>query len=101
MLSNRQGRFTYRGIFFAGPGSDDLLHPRASLLALTNLLSSDDLDPAEDKPWHFYSAQLMHYGLLDTTHKDLAKHRLRNALYLSELQVPPEILDRERRLSRA
>ncbi|KAF2630393.1 hypothetical protein BU25DRAFT_456132 [Macroventuria anomochaeta] len=91
--------FIYRSVLHANPGDGARSCPRATPAELAALLSSDGLEPSKDKPPHFYSAQLIHYGLLVTSDIDLAKHRLRNALHRSELAVPPEIREIEDKMS--
>jgi hypothetical protein len=50
---------------------------------------------AKDPVWHFYSAQLLHYGLPFTKEKNAAKVRLLNAMNAIQLEVPAWVLNLE------
>lgn len=94
----QRDEFLYSSGWSAEAGNNDR-HPRASVTELTALLrpevaqskrakmaiaSSSSTDP----PWHFWTAQLIHYGLQPTKDKNAAKIRLLSALNGDKLQVP-------------
>ncbi|KAH7087847.1 hypothetical protein FB567DRAFT_569751 [Paraphoma chrysanthemicola] len=91
----RRGDFLYSTVFQADPGNSNP-HPRASLAELPALLFPDTSksgksapsSPAKDHPWHFWAAQLLHYGLPMTRDKNRAKMRLLDAMNQGRLEVP-------------
>ncbi|KZM21845.1 uncharacterized protein EKO05_0003132 [Ascochyta rabiei] len=98
----RRDRFLYSSVLYADAGHDNH-HPRASLGELTALLrpeavkgkgkakkpkASEDAEVMKDRPWHFWTAQLLHYGLTATKDKNAAKVRLLSALNEGRLEVP-------------
>ncbi|KAI4160395.1 MAG: hypothetical protein LQ342_005719 [Letrouitia transgressa] len=56
--------------------------------------------PREDKPAHFYEAQLIHYGLKPFTSKETAKKALLEAIENAEgeLKVPDSVKKLEREM---
>ena len=96
-----RGNFIYQRFLFADPGYGGRPHSRACPDYLATLLRPDGPQQAEDKPWHWYRAQLLHYDLLLTFDVELAKHRLLNALNTSELEVPPTIQELESEMQEA
>ena len=105
----RRGDFLYSSVLYADPGNSNH-HPRASVAELAaflrpeapNLYSKgrkpETSSPAKDPPWHFYSAQLIHYGLPVTKDKNTAKVRLLNAMNQFKLEVPAWVLKVEAEL---
>lgn len=98
-------KFLYSSVLYADAGSDNH-HPRASITELTALLrpeapkakkskTSEITEPVRDPPWHFWTAQLIHYGLTATKDKNAAKIRLLGALNGGRLEVPAWILKLE------
>ncbi|KAF2114968.1 hypothetical protein BDV96DRAFT_612972 [Lophiotrema nucula] len=104
----RRGDFLYSSLLYADIGNGNQ-HPRASVAELTNLLRpqqvptakkrknvlsaaseppAQDFSPAKDQVGHFYTAQLVHYGLPQTKDKNTAKVRLLDALNQGKLEVP-------------
>jgi hypothetical protein len=87
---------------------DGNAHPRASTSELTKLLRPQipgkkpkaPITPIKDQVGHWYTAQLVHYGLPRTTVKNTAKVRLLDALNQNKLAVPPEILELEKDLKK-
>jgi hypothetical protein len=102
-LPARRGDFLYSSILYADPGNGNH-HPRASVAELAALLrpeapnmyskgrKPEASSPAKDPAWHFYSAQLIHYGLPVTKDKNGAKVRLLNAMNQFKLEVPAWVL---------
>lgn len=96
---SRRGDFFYSSVLYADAGNSNH-HPRASVAELAALLrpeapnlyakgrKPDTSAPAKDPAWHFYSAQLIHYGLPVTKDKNAAKIRLLNAMNQFKLEVP-------------
>ncbi|KAJ4363336.1 hypothetical protein N0V95_001109 [Ascochyta clinopodiicola] len=95
-------KFLYSSILYADAGNDNH-HPRASIAELTALLRpevvkskakakkpkpSEEDEVVKDRPWHFWTAQLLHYGLTATKDKNAAKVRLLSALNEERLEVP-------------
>jgi hypothetical protein len=105
----RRGDFIYSSVLYADPGNGNH-HGRASVAELAALLRPEAPDiyskgrkpdvatPAKDQVWHFYSAQLIHYGLPVTKDKNVAKVRLLNAMNQFKLEVPAWILKVESEL---
>lgn len=105
-LPARRGDFLYSSILYADAGNDNR-HARASVAELAALLrpeapslyskgrKPDAAVVAKDPAWHFYSAQLIHYGLPVTKEKNTAKVRLLNAMNQFKLEVPAWILKLE------
>lgn len=103
----RRGEFLYTSVLYADPGNANH-HPRASTAELAALLrpeapklyakgrKPDISTPAKDPAWHFYSEQLIHYGLPVTKDKNTAKVRLLTAMNQFKLEVPPWVLKRGR-----
>ncbi|KAF1850954.1 uncharacterized protein K460DRAFT_350942 [Cucurbitaria berberidis CBS 394.84] len=96
----RRGDFLYSSLLYASAGpTPSNAHPRATVAELAALLrppapkfqpdlSSSSSPVAKDPPWHFWTAQLIHYGLPVTKEKNAAKVRLLNALNSFQLEVP-------------
>ncbi|KAH7074878.1 hypothetical protein BKA63DRAFT_553769 [Paraphoma chrysanthemicola] len=90
-----RGGFLYSTVFQANAG-DSNPHPRASLADLAALLRPDTFktrkpipsSPTKDHPWHFWAAQLLHYGLPVTRDKSRAKMRMLDAINQGRLEVP-------------
>jgi hypothetical protein len=91
-------KFFYSSILYADAGNDNH-HPRANVVDLTALLRpeapktkktkvAEVTEPVKDPPWHFWTAQLIHYGLTSTKDKNAAKIRLLSALNGNRLEVP-------------
>ncbi|KAL1608666.1 hypothetical protein SLS59_001856 [Nothophoma quercina] len=91
-------KFFYSSVLYADAGNDNH-HPRAGVAELTALLrpeapkakkskTPEITEPAKDPPWHFWTAQLIHYGLTSTKDKNAAKIRLLSALNGNRLEVP-------------
>ncbi|PSN71010.1 hypothetical protein BS50DRAFT_659927 [Corynespora cassiicola Philippines] len=95
----RRGDFFYSSVLYVDVGNGNH-HPRANVPELAALLRPDTpkptktaqtqvpLTPTKDQVGHWYTAQLVHYGLLRTNDKNAAKVRLLNALNQSKLEVP-------------
>jgi hypothetical protein len=104
-----RGNFLYSSILYADAGNSNH-HPRASVAELAALLRPEAVDlytpsrtpapaiPAKDPVWHWYAAQLIHYGLPTTKDKNVAKVSLLNALNQFKLEVPAWILKVESEL---
>ncbi|KAF2653748.1 hypothetical protein K491DRAFT_680303 [Lophiostoma macrostomum CBS 122681] len=97
----RRGDFLYSSVLYADAGNGNH-HPRASTAELVTLLRpetrSRDVKPtkeAKDPVGHWYTAQLVHYGLPPTKDKNAAKVRLLNALNSHKLEILPWILKLE------
>ncbi|KAI8940855.1 hypothetical protein NX059_002116 [Plenodomus lindquistii] len=103
----RKGDFLFSSVLYADAGNSNH-HSRASIAELAALLRPEapnlyskgkkpDLatTPAKDPAWHYYSAQLIHYGLPVTKDKNAAKVRLLNAMNQFKLEVPPWVLSLE------
>jgi len=100
---SRRGDFLFSSVLYADPGNSNH-HARASVAELAALLRPEAPNlyskgqkpsvatPAKDPAWHFYSAQLIHYGLPVTKDKNTAKVRLLNALNQFKLEVPAWVL---------
>jgi hypothetical protein len=96
-------------VLYADPGNGNH-HGRASVAELAALLrpeapnlyskgrKPEAATPAKDQVWHFYSAQLIHYGLPVTKDKNVAKVRLLNAMNQFKLEVPAWVLKVESEL---
>jgi hypothetical protein len=107
----RRGDFLFSSVLYADPGNNNR-HPRASVAELAALLRPEApnlyskgqqpaaASPAKDPPWHFYSAQLIHYGLPVTKDKNGAKVRLLTAMNQFKLEVPAWILKLEGELKK-
>jgi hypothetical protein len=107
----RRGDFLYTSVLYADPGNSNH-HPRASVAELAALLRPEAPNlyrkgqkpavsaPAKDPPWHFYSAQLIHYGLPVTKDKNSAKVRLLDAMNQFKLEVPAWVLSLEGELKK-
>jgi len=105
----RRGDFLYSSVLYADPGNGNH-HGRASVAELAALLRPEAPNlyskgrkpavatPAKDQVWHFYSAQLIHYGLPVTKDKNAAKVRLLNAMNQFKLEVPAWIFKVESEL---
>jgi hypothetical protein len=102
----RRGDFYYSSLLYADPGND-FGHPRASVAHLASLLRPEAptlytngrnptvSTPAKDPPWHFYTSQLIHYGLPVTRNKNGAKMRLLTAMNQFKLEGPAWVLQLE------
>jgi hypothetical protein len=107
----RRGDFLYSSVLYADAGNSNH-HPRASVADLAALLrpeapnlynkgrKPETSSPAKDPPWHFYSAQLIHYGLPVTKDKNGAKVRLLTAMNQFKLEVPAWVLKVEGELKK-
>jgi hypothetical protein len=107
----RRGDFLYSSVLYADPGNANH-HPRASVAGLAALLrpegpslysggrKPEPSSAAKDPPWHFYSAQLIHYGLPVTKDKNVAKVRLLNAMNQFKLEVPAWVIKVESELKK-
>ncbi|CAN9430162.1 unnamed protein product [Alternaria alternata] len=94
----RRGDFVYSSVLYADPGGNH--HTRASVAELVALLRPEAPNlynkgkkpevatPVKDQVWHFYAAQLIHYGLPVTKDKNAAKVRLLNAMNQFKLEIP-------------
>lgn len=91
-----QDGFHYNGDLYVEVGNLNR-HKRASIAEIGALLRPDLTKskgksiPSKDEVGHWYTAQLIHYGLPPTQGKARAKIRLLEALTASKLLVPPEI----------
>jgi hypothetical protein len=106
----RRGDFFYSSVLYADPGKNP--HLRASVAYLAGLLRPEAPNlytdgrrpstslPTKDPPWHFYSSQLIHYGLPVTKDKNGAKMRLLTAMNQFKLEVPLRVLKVEAELKR-
>lgn len=108
----RRGDFLFSSVLYADPGNSNH-HPRASIAELAALLRPEAPNlyskgrkpdaastPAKDPAWHYYSAQLIHYGLPVTKDKNAAKVRLLNAMNQFKLEVPAWVLGLEGELKK-
>lgn len=88
--------FHYNGDLYVEVGNLNR-HKRASIAEINALLRPDltkskgKSTPSKDEVGHWYTAQLIHYGLPPSQDKARAKVRLLEALNASKLLVPPEI----------
>lgn len=110
-LPARRGEFFYSSILYSDPGKGNY-HPCASVAELEALLrpaastlytrgcKPDPTISAKDPAWHFYSAQLIHYGLPFTKDKNAAKVRLLDAMNQLKLEVPAWVLKLEAQLKK-
>jgi hypothetical protein len=102
----RRGDFLYSSILYADAGNNNE-HPRASVAEIAGILRPEAVNlytrsnvpaasaPAKDQVWHWWAAQLIHYGLPVTKEKSKAKIRLLDALNQFKLEVPAWILGLE------
>ncbi|KAB2100370.1 hypothetical protein AG0111_0g11512 [Alternaria gaisen] len=92
----RRGDFVYSSVLYADPGGNHhtcanvaelaaLLRPEAPNL-YNNGKKPEVTTPVKDQVWHFYAAQLIHYGLPVTKDKNAAKVRLLNAMNQFKLE---------------
>ncbi|KAF2024922.1 hypothetical protein EK21DRAFT_117321 [Setomelanomma holmii] len=107
----RRDNSLYSSIFQADSGGPTT-HPRASIAEVAAILHPEALNlytngrkpdvsaPANDSPWHFWSAQLIHYGLPFTKEKSRAKMRLLDALNSLKLELPAWVLKMEAELKK-
>jgi hypothetical protein len=107
----RRGDFLYSSVLYADPGNANH-HPRASVAELAALLRPEAPNvyskgrkpeaslPVKDPAWHYYSAQLIHYGLPVTKDKNGAKVRLLNAMNQFKLEVPAWVMKLEGELKK-
>ncbi|OCK83525.1 hypothetical protein K432DRAFT_178753 [Lepidopterella palustris CBS 459.81] len=96
--------FIYHSILFADAGNLNH-HPRASIAELTSLLrpelsSFKSNEPVKDQVGHWYTAQLIHYGLSTSKDKNTAKMRLLKALNDGTLEVPASVVRLEAQLKK-
>lgn len=101
----------FSSVLYADPGNNNR-HPHASVAELAALLRPEAPNlyskgynptassPAKDPPWHFYSAQLIHYGFPVTKDKNVAKVRLLMAMNQFKLEVPAWIIKLEGELKK-
>jgi hypothetical protein len=99
----RRGDFLYSSVLYADPGKGNH-HARASVAELAALLQPEAPNlytkgrkpevatPGKDPVCHYYSAQLLHYGLPFTKEKNAVKVRLLNAMNSIQLEVPAWVL---------
>lgn len=90
-------------MLYADPRNDNR-HTGASVAELAVLLrpeapnlyskgrKPDDAASARDHPWHFYAAQLIHYGIPVTKEKNRAKIKSLDAMHQFKLEVPAWVL---------
>jgi hypothetical protein len=107
----RRGDFLYSTVLYADPGNDNR-HTRASVAEIAALLrpealnlytngrKPDALASAKDPPWHFYAAQLIHYGIPVTKEKNRAKIKVLDAMNQFKLEVPAWVLKLEAELKK-
>ena len=100
----RRGDFFYSSMLYANVGNGNH-HPRATVSLIATLLrpephAQQSATSATDKVWHWYTAQLLHYGLPSTTNKNTAKVRLLDAISQCKLEVPAWILNMEAELKK-
>ncbi|KAF2128457.1 hypothetical protein P153DRAFT_367594 [Dothidotthia symphoricarpi CBS 119687] len=108
----RRDNFLFSSILYADAGNDNH-HPRASVTELTALLrpeapkpnnkkskAAEPAEPPRDPPWHFWTAQLLHYGQTSTKDKNAAKVRLLSSLNGARLEVPGWIVRLEAELKK-
>lgn len=99
MASVNHGKFSFDGTnFYAG----DHHHCRATHTDLQSLFDTELLDRSHgpEPPVHWYSAQLLHYGLPYSDKKAVAKMRLLEALQDGTLSVPRKLIKLEQDLKR-
>ncbi|KAF2786653.1 hypothetical protein K505DRAFT_411850 [Melanomma pulvis-pyrius CBS 109.77] len=94
--------FIYNSVLYADVGNGHH-RQRASVAELSGLLrpdprSHESATPAKDQFGHWYTAQLLHYGLPSTKDKNIAKVRLLTTLNQFKLEVPAWILKVEAEL---
>ncbi|KAK3713623.1 hypothetical protein LTR37_008317 [Vermiconidia calcicola] len=92
-----RGEFVYRDTLLVDVGGDGKRHPRASEAELRTLLTGK---APKDQVWHWYEAQLIHYGLPRSKEKNTAKVRLQQALNAKALKVPPYVSDLETQMKK-
>lgn len=85
--AQKQG-FSFSGDSFYCEASNLNLHRRATLPELKNHFQGKD---TENRPAHWYEAQLLHYGLPPSKVKGTAHKRLFDAVMGGGLAVPPHI----------
>ncbi|KAH7386835.1 hypothetical protein DE146DRAFT_768522 [Phaeosphaeria sp. MPI-PUGE-AT-0046c] len=107
----RRGDFLFSSVLYADPGNNNR-HSRASVAELAALLRPEaprlysmgrkpgESSFAKDPPWHFYTAQLIHYGLPVTKDKNTAKMSLLTAMNQFKLEIPAWILKLESELKK-
>jgi hypothetical protein len=100
----RRGDFFYSSMLYADVG-DGNRHPRATVSQIATLLRPEPraqqvATSAKDKVGHWYTAQLLHYGLPSTSNKNTAKVRLLDAISQCKLEVPAWILNMEAELKK-
>ncbi|KAJ5550532.1 hypothetical protein N7535_001525 [Penicillium sp. DV-2018c] len=86
------GKFSFNIDSFYVAASGGQIHRRAALPEIKALYDTGpaDTSSASDRPWHWYEAQLLHYGLPPSKVKATAKMRLLKALQEGKLSVPKE-----------
>lgn len=99
-MSVTHGQFSFDGNNFCVTSSGTHFHRRASYAELRALFdtSMPDRSHRPDYPPHWYSAQLLHYGLPFSDKKVIAKMRLLDALQDGTLKVPGEMVKLEQDL---
>ena len=100
----RRGDFFYSSMIYADVGNGNH-HPRATVSEIVIMLrpeprAQQSATSAKDKFWHWYTAQLLHYGLPSTSNKNTAKVRLLDAISQCKLEVPAWILNIEAELKK-
>lgn len=102
IMSVTHGQFSFDGINFYVTSAGTHFHQRASHAELRALFdtSMPDRSHRPDYPAHWYSAQLLHYGLPVSDKKVVAKMRLLDALQDGTLKVPGEMVKLEEDLKR-
>lgn len=101
-MSVTHGQFSSDGNSFNVTSSGTHLHRRASYAELRALFdtSMPDRSHRPDYPAHWYSAQLLHYGLPFSDKKVIAKMRLLDALQDGSLKIPGEMVKLEQELKK-
>lgn len=89
--------FSYAGEDFYCQSSNSNRHRRATVPELRAHFSGKD---PQDRPAHWYEAQLIHYGLPPSKTKGTAHKRLFDAVNKGGLCVPPHIIRIESELKR-
>lgn len=90
--------FSYAGDSLYCEASNLNRHRRATLPELQNHFNGKD---TENRPAHWYEAQLLHYGLAPSKVKGTAHKRLFDAVMGGNLAVPPQIQKIEADLKKA
>lgn len=81
--------FFYDGVLQARYADNAPAHSRDDVDTIKRHLMQDD------QPWHYYAAQLIHYGMMPTSIKNTAMARFWPAITGGALVVPAAILSKE------